>query len=209
LFFSHHLLPTLRENIAELLTVELPKVRLQLLQPLSQFVQNKVICNEAARIIFICTHNSRRSQFCQVWAQTAADFFGVPVQCFSGGVEVTKVSDQSVSSLERFGFDVVRGRGENPVHVIRHSEGGQGIRAFSKAYNDPVNSGEPFAVVMTCSDADDNCPVIPDAEIRFAMLYKDPMAFDDTPEEAVQYDECSAQIASEMLYVFSRITIQS
>jgi len=60
---------------------------------------------------------------------------------------------------------------------------------------------------MTCSHADENCPFIPGAEARIPVRYEDPKAFDDTPEEAAQYDARSKQIASEMFYVFSRIGV--
>jgi arsenate reductase (thioredoxin) len=60
---------------------------------------------------------------------------------------------------------------------------------------------------MTCSHADENCPFIPGAEARIPVRYEDPKAFDDTTEEAAQYDARSRQIASEMFFVFSRVTI--
>jgi arsenate reductase len=39
------------------------------------------------------------------------------------------------------------------------------------------------------------------------VRYEDPKAFDDSPEEASQYDARSRQIAGEMFYVFSRVSI--
>ena len=58
---------------------------------------------------------------------------------------------------------------------------------------------------MTCSHADENCPVIPGTEKRIVVRYEDPKAFDNTSEEADRYDERSLQIAAEMFYVFSKI----
>lgn len=197
------------QKVHALLTVELPSVRMEILQPLIAFVQSKVDRNEYARLNFICTHNSRRSQFAQIWAQTAADFFGVPVACLSGGVEVTAFDARAVGALERIGFDVESGSGENPMYVVRHSPGGDGMCAFSKLFDHYANADGSFAAVMTCAHADENCPVIPGAAVRLAVRYKDPKAFDDTHEEAARYDECSDQIAAEMFYVFSQISIPS
>ena len=49
--------------------------RKAVLQPLTDFIQSKVIKNKKIRINFICTHNSRRSHLSQVWAQTMAHYF--------------------------------------------------------------------------------------------------------------------------------------
>ena len=183
--------------------------RQNLLEPLIDFIQSKVDANQAVELNFICTHNSRRSQFSQIWAHTAADYFGVPVVCLSGGVEVTAFNERAVASTVRSGFKVEHGTGLNPVYVVRHSTEGEGVSAFSKVFDDPANAGGPFAAVMTCAHADEHCPFIPDAEVRLAVRYEDPKAFDDTPEEGVRYDERSDQIASEMLYVFSQIKLPS
>ena len=63
----------------------------------------------------------------------------------------------------------------------------------------------PYAAVMTCSDADKNCPFIPGAEKRISLPFKDPKEFDDTLIEAKKYKECSLKIASEVFYVFNEV----
>lgn len=204
-----HMYPELSERIHALRAATPPAARLEVLKPLIAYVQAKVDANARVRLNFICTHNSRRSQFSQIWAQTAADYFGVPVVCLSGGVEVTGFNARAVASIERSGFEVEHGNCPNPVYLVRHSSDAEAVRTFSKVFDDPANAGGPFAAVMTCAHADEHCPFIPDAEVRLAVCYEDPKAFDDTPEEAVHYDEHSDQIASEMLYVFSQINLPS
>ena len=55
-----------------------------------------------AGLIFICTHNSRRSQLAQVWAGTAARVFGIAgVETFSGGTEVTAFNPRAIAAAER------------------------------------------------------------------------------------------------------------
>lgn len=49
--------------------------RKQILDPLIDFIQQKTDKKEEIRLNFICTHNSRRSHFAQVWAQTMAHYF--------------------------------------------------------------------------------------------------------------------------------------
>ena len=79
------------------------------------------------------------------------------------------------------------------------------ISVFSKLYNDPVNKANSFAAITTCSDAEENCPFILNAEKRFFLQYNDPKLFDNSPYKAEKYNECSLQIASELFYIFRNV----
>ena len=201
----------LESTVARARQLNIPEDRLVVLKSLIDYIQSKIDQGKEINLNFICTHNSRRSQFSQIWAQTAADYFGVPAKCYSGGVEVTAFNERAVASIKRSGFDVVaQGEGEsNPIYMVSHSKDHDPIKAFSKLFDDSVNKAEQFAAVMTCSHADENCPFIPGTEQRIAVRYEDPKAFDDSPEEASKYDERSMQIASEMFYVFSKVRTQN
>ncbi len=198
-----HVLPGLAATIETARKLTISAERKEVLQVLIAYVQSKIDEQEEVNLNFICTHNSRRSQFSQIWAKTAADFFGVPANCYSGGVEVTAFNERAVASIKRSGFGVSSEGDTNPVYLVSHSADGEPVRAFSKLFDDPINKADKFAAVMTCSHADENCPFIPGTEQRIPVRYEDPKAFDDTPEEAARYDERSMQIASEMFYVFS------
>ena len=197
--------PELEEFVAMVRKIGVGEDRRVLLQPLVDYIQDVVDQDDIAYLNFICTHNSRRSQLSQVWAQTAADYFEIPVKCYSGGVEVTAFNERAVASLKRSGFRITAKGEGNPKYAVYYLKNGQPIQAFSKRYDDPENKAPGFAAVMTCSDADENCPFIPGAEVRIPIRYEDPKEFDGTPEEAFMYDQRSRQIASEMFYVFSQI----
>ena len=197
--------PELENTIKEIQLMTISDERKEVLKPLIDYVKVKLKNQKEVKLNFICTHNSRRSQFSQIWAQTAADYYGIPANCYSGGVEVTAFNERAVESIKRSGFRVKKEGEENPVYSVYHSEGAQPIIAFSKVFSDPANDSDQFAAVMTCSHADENCPFIPGTEQRIAVRYEDPKAYDGTPEEAMKYDERSLQIASEMFYVFSKI----
>jgi len=203
------LLPKLETTVEMARSLAISEDRKQILQVLVEYIQTKVNVGDAASLNFICTHNSRRSQFSQIWAQTAADCFGVSAHCFSGGVEVTAFNQRAVDSIKRSGFRVTKKGDGNPTYFIFHSDDAEPIAAFSKLFNDPINRTDRFVAVMTCSHADENCPFIPGTESRIPVRYEDPKAFDDTPEEAEKYDERSMQIAAEMFYVFSQIVIRN
>ena len=195
----------LANNIEGILSIDISEDRIAKLQPLIDYIKSKREKGQPIRLNFICTHNSRRSQFSQIWAQTAADYFEIPAFCYSGGVEVTACNERTIRSLERSGFIISKHGHSNPIYFILQDKDTRPIIVFSKLYDDVINPHGNFATIMTCSHADENCPFIPGAEERIPVRYEDPKEFDDTDLESAKYDERSQQIASEMFYVFSRV----
>lgn len=194
-----------KSTISEILKIEVPESRQLVLEPLIQYVQNKRDANEEIVLNFICTHNSRRSQFAQIWAKVAAAHYCFSIVSLSGGVEVTAFNPRAIKSLNSSGFKIEEGAGDNPKVSVSWSENVQPLVMFSKLFDDEVNQFNKFAAVMTCDHADENCPFIPGTEQRISVNYTDPKEFDDTKLEDAKYDERSMQIASEMFYVFSKI----
>ena len=199
----------LTDTITNLPFAAIPTERLQLLDEMADYLIAKIKQGEEIRLNFICTHNSRRSQLSQVWAQTAAVYYGIAAACYSGGVEVTAFNDRAVTALQRDGFKVVQKGEENPVYFVFPGEGTEPIITFSKVFDDAVNANNGFAAVMTCDHADENCPVIPGAERRFPLRYEDPKAFDDTDQEEEMYTKRSHQIGAELVYLFEKVSKSS
>lgn len=200
--------PALREYVEEVLEGfdSIPEERRRELRKLALFVRTKQSSNEPANLTYICTHNSRRSHMSQLWAATAAAWYGVKdVGTFSGGTETTAFNPRAVASLERAGFVTENPGGENPHYRVTYGPDAPVMECFSKKYDDPPNPAGGFAAVMTCSQADKNCPVVMGAALRIAIPYEDPKAADETPEEAQRYDERCKQIATEMFYLFSQV----
>lgn len=180
--------------------------REEILSQLADYIVGKLQSEGTVALNFICTHNSRRSQLAQVWGQTAADYFKIPAQCFSGGVEVTAFNERAVKALEYSGFHIKQEGSVNPLYSIQASAELKPIQAFSKTYDDKHNSEVGFAAIMTCDHADENCPFIPGADLRLPLRYLDPKAFDDTPQEAEKYLERSLQIGAELFFAFSKVS---
>jgi arsenate reductase len=197
--------PALANTIANLPFAAISTERLQLLDEMAVYLQEKISNRKEIRLNFICTHNSRRSQFSQIWAQTAAAFYGIEAYCYSGGVEVTAFNPRAVAAIQRDGFKVVKKEGENPLYFVFYSEEEDPIVTFSKVVEDAVNATKEFAAVMTCDHADENCPFIPGAEKRFPLRFEDPKAFDDSPLEEKMYSERSHQIGAELFYLFEKV----
>ncbi len=94
---------------------------------------------------------------------------------------------------------------ENPKYFVQWDENSDPLVMFSKMYDDSINPSSGFAAIMTCSHADENCPIVSGCEKRIPIRYEDPKNFDDTPLESAFYDYRSFEIATELFYVFSKI----
>lgn len=175
------------------------------LKKLSDFIQAKKNNKQNCNLIFICTHNSRRSHLSQIWAQVAAYYYGVHnVFCYSGGTEATAFNPRSVKALRKSGLQINQtDTSDNPVYIVKFANDADTLQGFSKKYDHEHNPQSNFAAIMTCSHADENCPFIPGADARIPITYKDPKESDNTTEEEQTYDERCKQIAVEMFYVFS------
>ena len=183
------------------------ETRKSVLQPLVDFIRQRAEKGQRINLNFICTHNSRRSHFAQIWAQVASAHYRIAdVNCYSGGTEETAVHPMVVRTLENHGFKVFKITKEmNPVYAMKYSDNRFPIIGFSKKYNSPFNPVSEFAAIMTCSEADNGCPFIAGADSRIPVPYEDPELFDSTPKQEQVYAERSLQIAAEMFHVFSQI----
>lgn len=175
------------------------------LKKVTLFLKTKLSAEKKASLVFICTHNSRRSHMSQIWAQTAAEYYGVKgVSCYSGGTEASAFNPRAVKALTKGGFKITKtSEDKNPIYEVKFSDNGTVVKAFSKKYGDEPNPKSNFCAVMTCSQADKTCPTVEGASFRVAIPYEDPKAFDGTAEEEAKYDERCRQIATEMMYIFS------
>jgi len=181
--------------------------RKAILQPLIDYIQHKVNNQQEIRLNFICTHNSRRSHLSQIWAQTMAFHFQIPnVFCYSGGTEATAMFPKVSETLRNQGFQIQQlCETQNPVYAVKFADNQHPIICFSKTYFDDFNPKTNFGAIMTCNNADEGCPMVFGAEVRFPIKYDDPKAFDGTDLMNEKYTERSVQIASEMHFVFSQI----
>jgi len=177
-----------------------------LLEKISSYIQQKKEAGLPIQLIYVCTHNSRRSHFGQIWAAVAAEYFGVnEVSTFSGGTEATAFNPNAIQALRGLGFEITEmDTTLNPKYEVDFT-GPKPSVCFSKVYDDVSNPTSNFAAIMTCGDAEENCPFIPGVELRIGTTYDDPKAFDGTEIQDEKYIERALQIGLETLYVFSKI----
>lgn len=205
---AQNLLPKLQDYCKTLPSefAQIPAERKTNLNELAGFIQAKKEKGESIDLTFICTHNSRRSQFGQVWAKAAAQYYNIPINSYSGGTEATTCPPQTLAAMQRAGFVTTPKTAEkNALHEVVFAEKELPLTLFSKVYNDTHNPQKNFAAILVCSSADQGCPLVMGATLRLYHGYEDPKKSDGTAEESATYDAACRLIAREMFYVFSQI----
>jgi hypothetical protein len=203
------LLEPLRPSVKEAITQfdQIDADRKKELKEAAAFVRKRMEQGKSADLTFICTHNSRRSHLSQLWAQTAALYYGLTnVATYSGGTEVAACNIRTVRALRRAGFSIVQSAGgTNPVYLAQFSDSRPTVKIYSKLFQAEENPQKGFAALFCCDQAAASCPVVPNAGLRLPILYVDPKASDNSPAEEATYDERSRQIAREMFFLMSQV----
>jgi protein-tyrosine-phosphatase len=181
--------------------------RKQALGEAASFIDARIHAGKVADLTFVCTHNSRRSHFAQLWAQTAACYYGLTnVNTYSGGTEVAACNIRTVRALRRAGFSIAKSSGgSNPLYLAQFSDTQPAVKLYSKVFTAPENPQNDFAAIFCCDHAAESCPVVKNAALRLPVLYVDPKASDGSPAEQATYDERCRQIAREMFYMMSQV----
>lgn len=114
---------------------------------------------DRARALFLCTHNSARSQMAEGLLRHLA---GERFEAASAGTEATSVRPEAVSVMAEAGIDI----------------SGQESKTLDRYL------GEPFGYVITvCDAANEACPFFPGAPERLHWSLPDPSAVAGTEEE--------------------------
>ena len=113
------------------------------------------------RILFLCTHNSCRSQMAEGLVN---HFLGDRFTAFSAGTEATRVNPLAIQVLAEQGID-----------ISRH---------YSKTLDE--FSGQLFDQVITlCDSANEQCPLFFGGVQRVHIGFDDPSQRPGTPEEVL------------------------
>jgi arsenate reductase len=117
---------------------------------------------EKARVLFLCTHNSSRSQMAEgLLRHLAADRF----EAHSAGTEATHVRPLAIRAMDEIGVDI----------------SGQESKTLDRYL------GEPFDYVITvCDESNEACPFFPGAKNRLHWSLPDPSAAEGTEEERLK-----------------------
>jgi arsenate reductase len=117
------------------------------------------------KVLFICVHNSARSQMAAALLnKRCGDFF----EAESAGLEPGKLNPLAVEVLGEVGIDISKNK--------------------TQAVFDVFKSGQLFAYVITVCDESEAeaCPIFPGVTSRLHWSFSDPSKFTGTPEDKLK-----------------------
>ena len=111
------------------------------------------------RVLFLCTHNSARSQMAEGFLRRMA---GDRFEAGSAGTEKTTVNPLAIRAMAERGID-----------ISGHA---------SKRYEEVVPPAWDY-VITVCDDANERCPIVPGSVKRLHWSFEDPSKATGDPEE--------------------------
>jgi arsenate reductase (thioredoxin) len=117
---------------------------------------------EKTRVLFLCTHNSARSQMAEGLLR---DLAGDQFEVMSAGTEATRVRPLAVRAMEEIGVDI----------------SGQESKTLNRYLDQPFDY-----VITVCDDANEACPFFPGAQSRLHWSFDDPSRAEGSDEERLE-----------------------
>ena len=117
------------------------------------------------KVLFICVHNSARSQMAAAWLN---DICGDDFEAESAGLEPGELSPLAVQVMNEVGIDISNNK--------------------TQAVFDVFKRGEFFAYVITVCDetSAEKCPIFPGVTNRLHWSFPEPAALVGTQQERLQ-----------------------
>jgi arsenate reductase len=134
---------------------------------------------EKPKVLFLCTHNSARSQMAEGLLRHLA---GNHFEVMSAGTEATHVRPLAIRAMDELGIDI----------------SGQESKTLDRYLGDTFD-----CVVTVCDDATEACPVFPGAKRRLHWSFEDPAQARGSEEERLRVfqsvrDEIKERIEGEL-----------
>ena len=140
----------------------------------------------ATKILFVCIHNSARSQMAEALLNK---YGGDDFQAYSGGIEPGKLN-----------LYVVK--------VLQDDEGIDISKNIPKSAFEFVKQGILFQYVVTVCDEStaQKCPIFPGVKQRIMMSFEDPSSFTGSDEEIIEkVREVKDKIKAEVLHFIALV----
>ena len=113
------------------------------------------------KVLFICTHNSARSQMAEGILRT---LYGDRYEAYSAGTQPTKVNPYAIKVMSEIGIDISNHRSKSAEEF----------------------RGKEFDYVVTvCDNAKEACPFFPGGKTYLHKGFKDPSEFKGNENEIV------------------------
>ena len=132
------------------------------------------------RVLFICTHNSARSQMAEGWLRNLG---GEQFEAHSAGTEATRVRPLAIRAMAEVGIDIA----------------GQQSKTLDRYLDEPFDD-----VITVCDTAAEACPVFLGAKRQRHWSFPDPSQATGTEEEQLAVyrevrDAIRSRIETELL----------
>lgn len=182
---------------------KISRARKALLLLIANNLNSEFFNSERLRLLFICTHNSRRSQLAEIIADLLSSHYDLPIDAYSGGTEATEIYFRVIEALETFGIELLPIENEVSTHYVLADKPSK--KYFSKCYDVKDNPQKDFFAFMVCDDAYEACPVVNGSKYKFPLKYKDPKAYDDSDEVKEAYTNKVIEIGTEINFIFQML----
>lgn len=138
-----------------------------------------------ARVLFLCTHNSARSQIAEGLLRARG---GESVEVYSAGTEATHVHPLAIQAMENIGID-----------ISQHE---------SKTLDPFI--GQDFDYIITvCDRAKESCPIFPGDPVRIHWSFPDPSAVEGSLQQRYQaFVDTTVQMTSRINFLLTMIRRQ-
>src|SRR5579859_7371782 len=117
----------------------------------------------AYRVLFLCTHNSARSQMAEGLLRYLG---GSRFEAFSAGTEATHIRHLAIRVMGESGIDI----------------SGQASKTLDRYLHEPFDE-----VITVCDSAAEACPVFPGAKRRRHWSFPDPSQAAGSEEEQLEF----------------------
>lgn len=135
------------------------------------------------RILFVCTHNSARSQMAEGLLRHLSHG---RLEVFSAGSHPTRVHPEAISAMDSLGIDI---RGQSAHHLSEFE-------------------GQSFDVVITvCDKAREVCPTFPGSGQQLHWGFPDPLAISDDDGRAEAFSQTAQRLKSRIEYFLTTLSV--
>jgi arsenate reductase len=130
-----------------------------------------------AKVLFLCTHNTARSQMAEAWLRKMA---GDRFEAFSAGTEPREINPYTKQVMAEVGLDLRNQRSKSIVEFLGRMTVGY--------------------LIIVCEKVEENCPItFPGFMYRLFWPFEDPVAFAGSEEaKLAKFREVRDKIAARL-----------
>jgi protein-tyrosine-phosphatase len=137
----------------------------------------------SSRVLFVCTHNSARSQIAEGLLRHLT---GNQVEVFSAGSHPTRLHPDTIRTMDSLGIDI---RDQHAKHLSEFE-------------------GQAFDYVITvCDQAREVCPSFPGCQMQIHWGFADPAAIGDAEERHRAFDRIARQLTSRIEFFLTTLSL--